>query len=151
MSIYDKAPFDVGKLLAYKKHVAILIAVIVIAFLAYQIIINFQPTPIKANFSKNPISIAEGKTNLSVTITNTTAGDSGRVYVDVQPVDIKTLTVSPVRQEISLLGAGENRKLDFEVSVREGQTVYPGKYTIVVEAIINEQSFTQEFTLTLVN
>ena len=150
MGIYEKAPLNLGKILAYKKVILIILAVIVIALLAYAILTSFQPTPIKASFSKNPVSITEGQTVLSVIVTNTTGAGAGEIFVDVRPVDIKTLTITPQRQTITMLGEGENRKLEYNVSVNKTETIYPGNYTITVKAIINQQTFEQAFTLTLV-
>ena len=149
MGIYEKQPLNLGRVMAYKKVILLVVAVVVIAVLAYVILSSFQPTTIKTGFSKNPLAISDRETTLSVYIANTTGSDAGEVFVDVRPVDIKTLTITPARQTITLLGAEENRKLDYRVSVNQGETVYPGNYTITVKAIINQDVFEEEFILTL--
>lgn len=150
MGIYEKQPFNLGKLLAYKKYVLIVVVAIVILVFAYQMMAILKPTPISVSFSKNPLTISQGESVLSVFISNTTGSDAGEVFIDVRPVDIKTLTVTPPRQTVTLLGAGENRKINYYVNVNQSQTIYPGDYTITVKAIINQDVFEEEFTLTLI-
>ena len=151
MGIYEKPSLNFKQFIPFLKPLAIIFTSIIIIYLVFLIISSFQPTAISASFSKNPLKLNEDKTILSVVITNVTDKDAQGIIVEVLPIDTRSLDSEPKRQTITLLGKGENRKLDFKIIPVKAPAIklFPGNYRIIVKTTINNQDFEKEFVLTL--
>jgi len=135
----------------------LIIFALIIAFVAYFVITSIitvvQPKAIGLSFSNNPFDVSKTSapnTILTVVISNITDEDAKNVLVEVKAVDFKSITIDKEAfktEEIELLGKGESRSLKFIVSPVDKNKILQGKYTINVQALINEDIFKESITL----
>jgi len=139
--------FSVEKL---KKPVLVLLAVIVLFFVAQALLAFFSPKPTEFSFDRNPLNLAESQSSvLSITVKNVFDSTVESSVLSVEPVDLQNIIVFPAQKNIEILGKGEKRVFDFAIRPNPNGSVSSGDYKIRMSLEMNGKTFEEEATLSI--
>lgn len=140
MGIYDK-----GKMPKFNPReflFPVFVAVIVILILSGIWFIGslFEPRVMAPSFYKSPWVLLDSNSNvLVVKVTNTEKLDAKDVLVSAISIDPKSISVYPQSQTIGVIGAGENRIMNF-VLTPDPKTIKSGTYSFEVSVKMNSKA-----------
>lgn len=116
------------------KPIAIgLVCVILVIILGYVVFLAIQPSYLSVNLKPNPSLLIDGSstTKLNVQVENILDYDLKNLELSIIPTDKLSVVVLPSDvKKINILGSGETRQFDYDVS--SIGNISPGEYKITI-------------------